>query len=1014
MDTYLNITRGTDVILNDHLLFNGSTFDPNLAVNIEANLVSGLGVRTPLDVSIEDDYLVIAIPWVEGRLLGRYGLEVKGESNGLKWLTYADGLIRYTLGTEPGDHDVTVVSDSYEVTQEVSYRYSDSPLDQVTASVDDAVGTPTVITTYKERKLDLAFHNLKGNGIASIEQTTESMEDGGLNVVTITDDLGNESQIGIRNGHGIVGPQGIPGESAVFDPETGNISQMQQTTGDSITDPMSQKAITDAIEQATGEVADLSSQFVFTDGGTINAQTGAAGTGSANFASSAAVNIADYAGQTLRITLPRFTNNGDYTGYGLAFYNAGGTFISGRGMDKYTSGSRTEIREVSIPENAVTIRTTFWKSDSSYKNMDFSAIAHYSTKEEIDDIKEAIADIDEEIEGYDEEFDVLNAKIDGGFVETGIDITDQFSPFANGYKYNNAGSKVSATNFATSSEVDISAYAGKYLRIAFIRYTSSGGDYAGAYLHIYNDDSTPAIIASVGAPKCPSGNGKGDVQIREVYIPEGAATVKTTFFKSGSSFITEPFSCRIVEKVTGANERVDNMDGIVNGNEGEDEINDITWVSGYAVIGYGNGSVISASNQSYTDYIDVSSYDSIRVAVNKRAITITTGCAFYNASNQCLAAYKAIEKESGGDEVELVTYKVPKGATKFRTTILTLLKSQFKMYGYKSRSLKADIDVIHTRHLYPLVGSPRIYHGSELSGVAPFESVAEVEAAWEALAAAHPDWLAKKEDIGRDASDTYDIHHYEMGWQHKDINQERYRSGMNYWTDVKFKPRRLLLNLGTHCSERGALLAGYLTIKEILESSEEWAQFIKANCIIDIIPLLNPWGLDHGRSDKNANGENINRHFSDLSEAENQAAAALVQDLIPKGLRGLVDLHNSGANTQSYLVSSSLYKQFKLYARLSVQLQGIMYDTLNDYFGPNSSAPYNEHFHLWDCATTDLDKDAGVRPTGQFHWYMDKVGLYGVTLEMFPASNPAEKVIPSAKISKDFAVNLLQYFIAMI
>lgn len=257
MDTYLNITRGTDVILNDHLLFNGSTFDPNLAVNIEANLVSGLGVRTPLDVSIEDDYLVIAIPWVEGRLLGRYGLEVKGESNGLKWLTYADGLIRYTLGTEPGDHDVTVVSDSYEVTQEVSYRYSDSPLDQVTASVDDAVGTPTVITTYRERKLDLAFHNLKGNGIASIEQTTVSETDEGVNVVTITDDLGNESEVSIRNGRrGGVGPQGIPGESAVFDPETGNISQMQQTTGASITDPMSQKAITDAIDATKNGIDD--------------------------------------------------------------------------------------------------------------------------------------------------------------------------------------------------------------------------------------------------------------------------------------------------------------------------------------------------------------------------------------------------------------------------------------------------------------------------------------------------------------------------------------------------------------------------------------------------------------------------------------------------------------------------------------------------------------------------------------------------------------------------------------
>lgn len=159
----LNITCGTDVALNDRLLFDGETFDPSLSDGIAANLVSSLGKRTALNVDVIDDELLISVPWIEGTLPGCYGLEVTGTCNGKKWTAYADSLIRYTKATRIGHSEVTVESDYYDITQEVAYRYSDSPIKSVVATVDNGYGDPSVDSIYYKRELSLAFHNLKGD-----------------------------------------------------------------------------------------------------------------------------------------------------------------------------------------------------------------------------------------------------------------------------------------------------------------------------------------------------------------------------------------------------------------------------------------------------------------------------------------------------------------------------------------------------------------------------------------------------------------------------------------------------------------------------------------------------------------------------------------------------------------------------------------------------------------------------------------------------------------------------------
>lgn len=280
----LNITCGTDVVLHDRLIFDGETFDPNLSVGITANLVSSLGKRTALDVQVIDDELLISVPWIDGTLPGCYGLEVTGSCNSKKWATYADSLIKYTKATRIGVSEVTVESDSYDITQEVGYCYSNSPVTFAEVTVDDGYGTPSVDVEYEHRELSMAFHNLKGNGITDIDvdeqegdeavntvtiktdadqEGTEfhvrngrrgngiassseelSDQDGGINTFAFTDDDGNVHEFHSKNG-----TKGSPGDSAVYDPSSPDAPDfvMANTTGQSTTKAMTQKAVTDAL-----------------------------------------------------------------------------------------------------------------------------------------------------------------------------------------------------------------------------------------------------------------------------------------------------------------------------------------------------------------------------------------------------------------------------------------------------------------------------------------------------------------------------------------------------------------------------------------------------------------------------------------------------------------------------------------------------------------------------------------------------------------------------------------------
>lgn len=832
-------------------------------------------------------------------------------------------------------------------------------------------------------------------------------------VVNISNDGGDPSGTGsvgegaltlnLKNIKGNTGEQGPAGDTTIIgDEET---YTLYAGTGASTTGAMTQKATTNALNAVAREAFEKEGIYSIKDitpaSGTFSAFNNYISPSTGLWVTAGNANNTGYFKAVTPGKLYRFQNptNGMFQVYFMTSNIIG----SSGDTPAFATGESASSEGYSPSSGEPVYRRAPADARYIYVRRKVSSTIWYTEIAEVTTIEESLNATQKELKDTDD-------KIEGYFVETDTELTNQFS-FTDGYYLKADNTTASSSYFAVSNTVDISDYKGKYLRITIPRYNTGGGARLEGYLLMFDDEETPNIVVQRQLEKYAASTSvqtKGDVATYEIYIPEIASSVRTTYYKSNlsqSGITTAPFFCEIVERITGVKENVDGVTDLVFGDDGETILTDrVIWtdLKAVGVAGFGDYSkVVDASAQSVTNVLAVSDFDSIRVTVNKRNLVSTVGCAFYDEEGGRLVSYKPPYCPGAVDSLMYIVYKIPAGAKYFRTTVLTSLKSQFKIFGYKSKTTASVIAELNNKLFYPIIGSPRIYHSASTAAETAFTSVSQLYNAWDSLAATHPNWLAKKADIGQDASETYDIRHYEFGWQHKEVNSKRDRSGGNYWSDLRYKPRRILLNLGTHANEDGALLAGYLSIKEILESSEEWAQFIRANFIIDIVPILNPWGLDNRTSggrgrDVNSNNVNINRDFdSDTPQSETSAMIGLVQSLIPIGLVGCIDLHNTGTGEESYLVSSSAYKLFPYYARLAMQIQGIMYETLNTYF--NS---VGEHFHIWDV------KMSGEADTsGQLHWYMDKMGFPGITVEVSPTNS-----VKAARISKDYCINLIQTF----
>ena len=402
-----------------------------------------------------------------------------------------------------------------------------------------------------------------------------------------------------------------------------------------------------------------------------------------------------------------------------------------------------------------------------------------------------------------------------------------------------------------------------------------------------------------------------------------------------------------------------------------------------------------------SDYVNVQNASQVTLSfmtwTSSAGSTSGYGLAFYNSDRQFVSGYgfpKADEVlgNSAGASY-MLTIDVPKEAVYLRTTYHADESVYGSFVARKTLKIANSESIKPNFPPYNAIGSPHIYitDWADKDKLSVFANVDELNAAYEELAKQYPRWFRRNEDIGEDATGTYQIRHYTLGMLNPSITSDRAGETENLWSDTAYPRRRILLNANIHgWSERFACYGAYLTVKEILSSNDEWALFIKNNLVLEVVPTANPWGYDN-KTSNNAVGKNLNRtYFNDLQQ-ENESLIGLIDKLIPMGLCGVVDYHNTGDQTPGYLVAKPSYSHWTYYATLAAQLESISHDSFLYLEGEDRP----NFFHLWDATGNN----------GQLHQYADHKGLLGCTFEVSSSYGSNGSLL-----SKMLGVNLINAF----
>ena len=284
-----------------------------------------------------------------------------------------------------------------------------------------------------------------------------------------------------------------------------------------------------------------------------------------------------------------------------------------------------------------------------------------------------------------------------------------------------------------------------------------------------------------------------------------------------------------------------------------------------------------------------------------------------------------------------------------------------------------------------ILGSPQIYISQSTDNEQRIDNITtdgrtrleNLYKLYDDLVESYPSLFSKKTSIGKDESNTYDINHYCIC--------DNINSG--------FLKKRLLFTTGVHgWAEPIATRALYDCVFDILSSTEQWALFLKANFIIDIIPMINPWGLMNSKS-VNVNDINLNRDYSNENkQQETINMIGLITELLSKNLVGIVDLHtfdNSGNGVT--FTSNANYTDWNYYQRLTSIIRSALQQTLDGVYETDSN-----HVTIYNSGST----------IGQLHWYANEIGVLGCTIE-----NSNTLSMKQVKPEKDVAMNVIISFL---
>lgn len=265
---------------------------------------------------------------------------------------------------------------------------------------------------------------------------------------------------------------------------------------------------------------------------------------------------------------------------------------------------------------------------------------------------------------------------------------------------------------------------------------------------------------------------------------------------------------------------------------------------------------------------------------------------------------------------------------------------------------------------YIMLGSPDIYIPTAITGEnINSVSTSDIYTAYDGLVTSYPNWITRDVDIGID-SDNNAIRAYTVRWYMPIVrnNEGSYTINDDMFVandDIK----HILICSGVHGDEKTSVVGVKNFISELLSSTDDWANYIKSNYVIHIVPILNPWGFDN-MSRNNKDNININRDYDDFETSEARA----MRDYIAKfgdNLKIIIDSHNTNLD-MPYIGTKETFKNFKLYNRSAIQLSG----ALSSYLSTVYSADKKPYFYTWITSNSDT-----------LNVYANALGKIAVTVE---------------------------------
>lgn len=322
-------------------------------------------------------------------------------------------------------------------------------------------------------------------------------------------------------------------------------------------------------------------------------------------------------------------------------------------------------------------------------------------------------------------------------------------------------------------------------------------------------------------------------------------------------------------------------------------------------------------------------------------------------------------------------------------------------------SLKKEVNRSYTSQI-PDFGAAQLYlsegTGNELQDSYTIDALYEE---YDKLCSQYPNFIKRIEDLGTDASGSYEIRQYIVGFNNAwVVNGE---SGMvdkgdpvNIWGDEYDGYKKILVNAGTHGDEKAPCIATMLAIKDLVESIEGWAYFIKSSFKIMICPCLNPYGF-HNRTLANYAGVNINRDVYDETQPETKAWKKWIDS--NKDAVVYIDVHGVDFFHPFFEIDKKTNEaDKKLYATIAAKFASAFFENWNVYIGTSQyPRPYTV-VSTYDGLTISYTTDLGMK------CIIVETPCDIVSNQYNPAPNYFKSYSKSNKLTKDMLINLIQYF----